>query len=178
MKKSPVNQLVSVVALALSLTLLQACGSDGKKESRTEDAAEKLGDAISADTKKATEDAKENLQEAGDKADAKSDEATADFKRERNEAVAKMKVQKDKLDAKIDELKAKAAKQSDKAKAETERQRAKLEADRNDLDNDIDKAKNATADAWKDIKKGFKQASRELGDAFDRAGDELDRKEN
>ncbi len=182
MKKYPltltltqIKQIAGTLMLVSSLAILQACGSDNKNESRTEDALEKTGDAISADAKDAKEKAKENMREAGDKADAKSDEIAADFKRERDEAVAKMNVQKDKLDAKIEELKAKADKQSDKAKIETERQKAKLEVERKELREDIDHAKNATADAWKDVKAGFKQAGHEIGDAFDKAGDKLKR---
>lgn len=173
---SRVKHIAGTTLLVASLALFQACSSDNKKESRTEDALENTGDAIKADTKDAAADTKEDLREAGDKADAKGDEISADFKQERDEAVAKMKVQKDKLDAKIDELQAKADKQSDKAKAETERQKAKLEDERKDLSEDMDHAKNATADAWKDVKAGFKRAGHEIGDAFDKAGDKLDRK--
>ncbi|MCK8491674.1 MULTISPECIES: hypothetical protein [Spirosoma] len=180
MKKSQLGfaqfkQVAGTILLAASLTLLQACGSDGKKESRTEDAMEKTGDAIEADTKEATAETREDLKEAGDKAEAKTDEAAADFKEERDEAVAKMNVQKDKLDAKIDEMKADIKRQGAKAKAESKEQLAKLEDERDDLRQDIDKAKNATADAWKDIKTGFKRAGREVGDAFDKAGDKLDK---
>jgi hypothetical protein len=183
MKKYPltlsrIKHVAGTFMLVSSLVFLQACGSDKKNESRTEDALEKTGDAIVADTKDAVNKAKEDLKEAGDKADRKSDEVGADFKRERDEAVAKMNVQKDKLDAKIAELKAKANNQSDKAKADTERQKAKLEVERNELSEDIDKAKSATADAWKDMKAGFKHAGHKLDDAFDKAGDKLKRNDN
>ena len=83
--------LFGIGLLATSMTLFQACSSDGKKESRTEDAMERTGDAAAADTKDAAEDAREGLNEAGDKAEAAGDEAAADFRRERDEAVTNMR---------------------------------------------------------------------------------------
>ncbi len=159
-----IKHVAGTLLLVASLALLQACSSDGKKESRTEDAVENTGDAMSADAN-----------DAANKVDAKTGEMADDFKRERDDAVEKMKVQKDKLDAKIDELQAKADKQSDKAKAETERQKARLEEQRKELDDDMDKAKNATADAWQNVKSGFKQAGHEIDDAFDKAGNKINR---
>ena len=151
--------------LAALLTLLQACSSDGKKESRTEHAVKNMGDALSADAN-----------DAVNKVDAKMGKMANDFKRERDEATEKMKVQKDKLDAKIGELQAKSNKQSDKAKVETERQKTKMEEQRKQLVDDMDKAKNSTADAWQDVKRGFKQAGHKIGDAFNKAENKLDGK--
>ena len=63
MKKSQliltrIKHVAGTLMLVASLALLQACGSDNKKESRTEDALENTGDAISADTKDATDRSK------------------------------------------------------------------------------------------------------------------------
>ena len=165
------GRLTGTLMLVASLSVFQACNS--KKESRTEEALKETGDAIAADTKDAVADAKADLKEAGEKADDKSAEASEDFKRERDEVVAKLNEAKDKLDVKIAELKAKAAKENDKAKAETERQEAKLEVERQQLSDDIDKAKHSTADAWQEVKTGFKKAGRDIGHAFDKAGDKL-----
>lgn len=159
-----IKHVAGTTMLVASLALLQACGSDGKKESRTEDAVEQTGDAAAADAKEATADAREGLDEAGD-----------DFERERKEAVANMNVQKDKLDAKIDQMQADIKRQGAKAKAESREELAELEAERKELGNDIDKAKNATAAAWKDVKAGFKQAGKSIGNAFDKAEDKLDK---
>ena len=79
-------------------------------------------------------------------------EAGDDFERQRKEAVENMKTQKDELDAKIDKMQADIKREGKQAKANTKEQLAKLEDQRKELGNDIDKAQNATADAWQDIK--------------------------
>jgi hypothetical protein len=168
MKKTPLfltrlKNVAGTMILVASLALLQACGSDGKKESRTEDAMENTGDAIKEDTKDATVEARANANEAGD-----------DFERERREAVADMNVKKDELDAKIERMKADIKREGSQAKAESKQQLAEMEEKRKDLGNDIDKAKNATAAAWKDIKAGFKSAGKNIGNAFDKAEDKVD----
>lgn len=158
-----VKNVAGTLMLIASLTLLQACSSDNKNESRTEDAVERTGDAVEADTKDATLETSAEMNEAGD-----------DFERERREAVADLNVQKDKLDARIDKLKANLKREGREAKAGSKDELAELEADRKELGNDIDKAKNATAAAWKDIKSGFKKAGRNIGKAFDKAEDKVD----
>lgn len=170
-----IQHFTGTTLLIAALAFVQACSSDGKKESRTEDAAERTGDAISADTKEATADAREDAHEAGDKIDAKTDEIGADFKHDRDVVVTNIKTRMSQLDTKIDELQAKAKRKGDKVDADTDRKVADLKSERDDLGNDLDKAKNSTADAWKDVKKGFKRAGHELGDAFDDAGDKLKR---
>lgn len=168
MKKTPLvlTQLKNVAGTGMlfaSLALLQACSSDNKKESRTEDAMERTGDAVKADASDATLETRADMNKAGD-----------DFERERKQAVADMNAEKDKLDAKIDRMKADMKRGGREAKAESKQQLAELEASRKELGNDIDKAQNATAAAWKDIKSGFKKAGRNIGNAFDKAGDKLD----
>ena len=64
--------------------------------------------------------------------------------------------------------------QGNKVKAESREQMTEMEQKRRELGNDIDKAQNATAAAWKDIKAGFRQAGRSIGDAFDKAEDKVD----
>ncbi len=168
MKKTPLiltqlKRVAGTTMLVASLALLQACGSDNKNESRTEDAVERTGDAVEADAKDATLETSADLNEAG-----------ADFERERKEAVADLNVQKDKLDARIDKMQADIKREGREAKAETKEELAELEAERKELGNDIDKAQNATAAAWKDIKAGFKKAGRNIGNAFDKAEDKVD----
>lgn len=157
------KNVAGMMMLVVSLALVQACNSDNKKESRTEDAAERTGDAIEADAKDATLEARADMNEAGD-----------NFERERREAVASMNVQKDKLDARIDKMQADIKREGREAKAESREQLAELEADRKELGNDIDKVQNATAAAWKDIKSGFKKAGKNIGNAFDKAEDKVD----
>lgn len=55
MKKTPLiltrfKNIAGTVMLVASLALLQACSSDNKTESRTEDAVENTGDAMKADS--------------------------------------------------------------------------------------------------------------------------------
>lgn len=160
-----IRNAAGIVMVVAAMAFTQSCSSDGKKESRTEDAMENTGDAMKADANEATADAKDNMNEAGN-----------DFERERKEAVANLNQEKDKMDANIDELKAKMKNENAKAKVKSQEKLDKLEADRKELGNDIDKAQNATADAWQDVKGGFKKAGRNIGDAFDRAGDKIDGK--
>ncbi len=176
MKKTtmPVRSLVTALFLAGSLTFFQGCRSDGKKESRTEDAMEKTGDAIASDTKDATAEARDNARAAGDKIDVATDDAAANFRRERDKVVADLKDERGKLDAKIDRMKADMKQEGRDAKVKSQQQLDKLEVERRQLGNDIDKAQNATAAAWQDVKAGFKKAGRSIGDAFDRAGEKLD----
>jgi hypothetical protein len=48
-----IKTIAGVLMLVGSLLLVSSCHSDGKKESRTEDAMEKTGDAMAADAKDA-----------------------------------------------------------------------------------------------------------------------------
>jgi small-conductance mechanosensitive channel len=165
-----VKQLRYFMAAGLvftSLAMLPSCSSDNKNESRTEDALENTGDAIEADTKEATAEAREDAREAGDKIEAKTDAAAADFREERDKAVANMKEQQRKLDAKIDDLQAKMKREGREAKADAREELAELKQERDELGQDLRKAQDATADAWQEIKKGFK-----------RAGDRLDNDKN
>ncbi|MBC8154338.1 MAG: hypothetical protein H7Z72_15650, partial [Bacteroidetes bacterium] len=76
--KTPFSSLKKSICVALVagvLGAMQACSSDGKKESRTEDAMENTGDAMSADAKDAQADAKENIREADEKLTEKSRDA-------------------------------------------------------------------------------------------------------
>jgi signal transduction protein with GAF and PtsI domain len=148
------------VTLALSALLLAgslaftACKSDNKKESRTEEAIERTGDAAKADAEDVATDVRQKSDQAGD-----------DFRKERDKTVADMKAEQTKIDARLEELRADMKRQGKKIKAETRQETAKLEARRNQIGEDMKRAGNATADAWQEIKKGFK-----------RAGDKLDNK--
>lgn len=152
------KNIAGTLMLVSSLALLQACSTDTKKESRTEDALENTGDAVKADANDATLETS-----------AEVNEAAGDFEQERREAVTEMNAQKDRLDAKIDKLRADLKREGREAKAESRDELAELEAERKELGNDIDKAKNATAAAWKDIKAGFKSAGKSIGKALDKA---------
>ena len=155
MKTRTLKSVTITSLLALSLTGFEACNSKSE-QTRTEEAVENTGDAIEADTKET------------------ADEVSAKFQVERDKAVANLEEQRDKLDQKIDELSNKMDKKSNKADKTVNRQVDKLKTEREELTKDIDKAKNATADAWQDVKAGFKKAGRSIGNAFDEAGERLD----
>ena len=148
--------------LVAALALMQGCSSDNKK-SRTEQALEQTGEAIKADTKDAVDKARADLRQAG-----------SDFERERRKAVADLTVEKDKLDARINKLKADMKRDGRESKADSKRELDKLEAQRTDVNIDIDKARNATADAWQDLKSGFKKVGRNIDNALNKAGDKID----
>ena len=149
------RSLLATSFIALSLTGFQACNSNHDK-SRTKEAVENTGDAIEADTKET------------------ADQVSTDFQTERAKAVANLKEQRDKIDQKIDELTDKMKQKSDKADNTMNRQVDKLKTEREDLDKDIDKAKNATAETWQDIKAGFKKAGHTISNSAEKAGDRLD----
>ena len=155
LKTRTLRSLLATSLIALSLTGFQACNS-GQDKSRTEEAVENTADAIEADTKET------------------ADQVSTDFQTERDKAVANLEEQRDKLDRQIDELQNKMKQKSNKADNTMNRQADKLKTEREDLDKDIDKAKNATADAWQDVKAGFKKAGRTIGDSFEKARDQLD----
>ncbi len=161
--------------LAGALVVVQACSSDGKKESRTEDAMEKTGDAAAADAKDAQADAKEGIRNADEKLTEKSKDAGAQFREDRDVVVANIKARTRELNAKIDDLQAKAKRNGNEAKDDSKDQLAKLKAERDDLGDDLRKAQDATADAWQNVKKGFKRTGTKIGNAVDAAGNELKR---
>ncbi len=162
MKNSSFVSLVALALLALSLTFTAGCRSDGKKESHTEDAMERTGDAIATDTKDATDQAGADAREAGDKIKSGARRTAADFKIERDKALADMRDEQVKLNAKIDNLQADIKRQGNKAKASSREELAKLEVKRKELGQDMRHAQDATADAWDEIKKGFKRAGDRL----------------
>ena len=157
LKTNTLRSLLATSFIALSLSGFQAC-SNREDKSRTEEAVDNTGDAIEADTKET------------------EDQVSTDFQTERAKAVASLEEQRNKLDQKIDELQQKTDRNRNKADNTMTRQVDKLKTEREDLTKDIDKAKNSTADAWQDVKAGFKKAGRSIGDAFDKAGDKLDNK--
>ncbi len=88
-----IKNAVGTMMLVVLLALLQACGSDGKKESRTEDAIENTGDAMSADANDAAE-AREDIEKADHKAESEENEVRnkATFKRKRKNLGSKRPV--------------------------------------------------------------------------------------
>ena len=150
----------------------QACSSDGKK-SRTEAALEKTGDAISADAKDAQARAKEGIRKADEKLTGKSQDAGAQFRKDRDVVVANIKARTRELDAKIDDLQAKAKRNGNEAQDKSKDQVTRLRNERDDLNDDLKKAENSTADAWQDVKRGFKRAGNKIGSAVERAGEKM-----
>ncbi|MVM41621.1 hypothetical protein GO730_34720 [Spirosoma sp. HMF3257] len=141
---------VANVLMALTLVSFQACNSHSD-QSKTENALEQTGDSVETDAQ----------------------QTAADFQQERDEVVADLEHQQEELDQEIEQLKAKIKGQSAKTSSALKRQLADLDNEHRDLAKDIDIAKNATEDAWQEIKADFKKAGRTLGNSFEDAGEQL-----
>ncbi len=142
--------LLSAPLLAGAL-LFSACHSDERKESRTEVALERTGDAMKADAHDVATDVR-----------AKNQVVAADFRKDRDQVVAAMRQEQRAIDVRADSLRTDMRREDDKIKAKNRQEIAKLAARRAELAADITKADQATADAWQDIKRGFKLAGNRL----------------
>lgn len=153
--------LLSAPLLAGGL-LFSACHSDERKESRTEVALERTGDAMKADAHDVATDVRAKNQEIAADVRAKNQEVATDFRKDRDQVVADMRKEQRAIDVRADSLRADMRRDNDKIKARNRQKIATLEARRVELDADITKANQATADAWQDIKQGFKNAGNRL----------------
>jgi DNA anti-recombination protein RmuC len=108
-----------------------------------------------------------------DKAQAETKQAAQDMKdytyAQKTEFVEKMQGQLAEINRDLDQLSAKIEKANDAAKAEAKPKLQALRDQADKLNQQLDKAKNATESTWDDIKDGSKKAFNELKDGFQQA---------
>jgi chromosome segregation ATPase len=85
----------------------------------------------------------------------------------------KARAKLDELDARIDVLKAQAAGAKADAHLKVNKELENLRGRRDDLNNEVAKLQESTADAWSELRAGFNRALGNVQDALDRAGREL-----
>jgi chromosome segregation ATPase len=108
-----------------------------------------------------------------DKVKTETKEAAQDMKdytyAQRAEFVAKMQSQMNDINKDLDALTVKIEKSSDAAKAEAKPKLQALRDQASKLNQQLDKAKDATESGWDDVKSGFKKGYGELKDGFQTA---------
>jgi len=108
-----------------------------------------------------------------DKVQMKTTEAAQDMKdyayAQKAEFVEKMQGQLAEINRDLDQLSAKIDKANDAAKAEAKPKLQVLRDQADKLNQQLDKAKNATESTWDDIKAGSKKAYNDLKDGFQQA---------
>jgi cytochrome c556 len=108
-----------------------------------------------------------------DKVQTKATEAAQDMKdytyAQKAEFVEKMQGQLAEINRDLDQLSAKIEKANDTAKAEAKPKLQALRDQAEKLNQQLDKAKNATESTWGDIKDGSKKAYNDLKDGFQQA---------
>jgi cytochrome c556 len=108
-----------------------------------------------------------------DKVQAETKDAAQDMKdytyAHKTEFVEKMQAQLAALNKDLDQLFAKVEPSSDAAKAEAKPKLQVLRDQADKLNQQLDKAKNATESTWEDVKAGSKKAYNELKDDFQQA---------
>ena len=108
-----------------------------------------------------------------DKVTIETKEAAQDMKdysyAQKTEFVAKMQGQLDQIKRDLDTLSARIEKANDSAKAEAKPKVQALRDQADKLNEQLDKAKNATESTWDDVKGGFKKGYSELKDGFQQA---------
>ena len=108
-----------------------------------------------------------------DKVATETKEAAQDMKdyayAEKTEFVAKMQTQLAGINKDLDQLSARIEKSSDAAKAEAKPKLQALREQTARLNEQLDKAKDATESTWNDVKAGFKKGYGELKDGFQQA---------
>ena len=120
-----------------------------------------------------TSEAREATARQFDKVKAETKEAAQDMKdyayAQKAEFVEKMHAQLAALNRDLDQLSAKIEKSSDAAKTEAKPKLQALRDQADKLNQQLDKAKNASESAWDDVKAGSKKAYAELADSFQQA---------
>jgi cytochrome c556 len=108
-----------------------------------------------------------------DKVQAKTEQAAQDMKdftyAQKDAFVETMQAQLTALNKDLDQLSAKVEKSSDSAKAEAKPKLQVLRDQADKLNQQLDKAKNASESTWDDVKSGTKKAYNELKDGFQQA---------
>jgi len=88
---------------------------------------------------------------------------------QRNQFQEKTQAKLRKLDQEIEALNAKAAKQGKEVRKDLDRQMAELERKRQVLQQQLEKFKNSSQEAWRDMKPGIDAAMKDLELAYKRA---------
>ncbi|GJL75670.1 coiled coil domain-containing protein [Nitrosomonas sp.] len=83
----------------------------------------------------------------------------------------KVQAKLDEWDAEINKLKAKMSGASADAKIEMNKQIESLESERSEVRQKYEELKNASGDAWKDVRDGMETAWNRVSDSFKRAAD-------
>src|SRR5260370_39572017 len=108
-----------------------------------------------------------------DKVQAETKQAAQDMKdypyAQKSAFVETMQAQLAALNKDLDQLSAKVEKSSHAAKAEAKPKLQALRDQADKLNQQLDKAKNATESTWDDVKSGTKKAYNELADGFQQA---------
>jgi chromosome segregation ATPase len=108
-----------------------------------------------------------------DKAKAETKQAAQDMKdytyAQKTEFVDKMQTQLAALNRDLDQLAAKIDKAGDAVRADAKPKLQALRDQAGKLNEQLDKAKNATESTWEDVKVGFKKGYAELADGFQQA---------
>jgi len=133
--------------LLLTLLLFSALGQGCEKEATTSQQLDK----VQAETKSAAQDMKDYTY---------AQKATF---------VESMQTQLAALNRDLDQLSAKVEKSSDTAKAEAKPKLQALRDQADKLNQQLDKAKNATESTWDDVKSGFTKAYNDLAAGFQQA---------
>ena len=108
-----------------------------------------------------------------EKVQTETKEAAQDMKdytyAQKSAFVENMQTQLAALNKDLDQLAAKVEKSSDAAKADAKPKLQALRDQADKLNQQLDKAKNATESTWEDVKTGYKKAYNELKDGFQQA---------
>jgi chromosome segregation ATPase len=124
-------------------------------------------------SEKSTTENREATAKQFDKVKTETKEAAQDMKdyayAQKTEFVEKMQGQLTELNRDLDQLAAKIEKSSDAAKAEAKPKLQALRDQADKLNQQLDKARNATESTWADVKSGTRLAYNELKDGFQQA---------
>ncbi len=142
------NLLLALLAIS---ALAVGCGQSEKSETENREATAKQFDKVKTEAKEAAQDMK--------------DYAYA----QKTEFVDKMQAQLAALNRDLDQLAARIEKSTDAAKAEAKPKLQALRGQADKLNQQLDKAKNATESTWNDVKAGASKAYGELKDGFQQA---------
>lgn len=88
---------------------------------------------------------------------------------ERNQYIEKVRARIAQWDAEIDRMKAKADEAEADARIEYEKQMREMQARRDEGVDRLEMLREASDEAWKDVRSGFDRAWDEISGAFDRA---------
>lgn len=142
------NLLITLLAVS---AFAVGCQPSEPSATETHEATAKQMDKVKAETKEAAQDMKDYTYA------------------QKTEFVEKMNGQLAEINRDLDQLSAKIEKANDAAKAEAKPKLQALRDQADILNQQLDKAKNATESTWDDVKAGSKKAYNDLKDSFQQA---------